>query len=127
MLEDQTLSAPASHNSTKRTCKVPRQREIPSYARRNAVNANPDDATLLLDLGKTFANAGQLDSAIVVLGQAASANPRDARPQFYLGVVAEKLGQSDKARTAFTQFTALAPSRYERQVGIAKQHLASLH
>ena len=96
-------------------------------SRRNAVNANPDDATLLLDLGKTFANAGQLDSAVVVLGQAASANPRDARPQFYLGVVAEKLGQSDKARTAFTQFTALAPSRYERQVGIAKQHLASLH
>ena len=38
MLEDQTLSAPAPQNSTKRTCKVPRQREMPSYARRNAVN-----------------------------------------------------------------------------------------
>ena len=34
MLEDQTLSAPAPQNSTKRTCKG----EMPSYARRNVVN-----------------------------------------------------------------------------------------
>jgi len=96
-------------------------------SRRNAVNANPDDESLLLDLGKTLANAGQLDSAAVVLGQAVTTNARDPRPDFYLGLVLEKLGQTDRARTAFTQFTALAPSRYERQIGIAKQHLASLH
>ena len=96
-------------------------------ARRNAVNASPDDESLQLDLGKTLAAAGQLEEAVTELRQATTANPRDPRPPFYLGLVLEQLGRKDDARAAFTQFTVLAPSRYERQISIAKQHLAALH
>jgi len=95
-------------------------------SRRNAVNANPDDESLLLDLGKTLALAGQPQEAVKTLRQATSVNPRDPRPSFYLGIVLEQMGQKDDARAAFTQFTALAPSRYDRQITIAKQHLATL-
>jgi tetratricopeptide (TPR) repeat protein len=95
-------------------------------SRRNAINANPDDGSLQLDLGKTLAAAGQLQDAAAALRQASDANPRDARPPFYLGLVLEQLGQKEEARAAFTQFTVLAPSRYERQIAIAKQHLAAL-
>jgi len=96
-------------------------------SRRNAVNANPEDESLLLDLGKALAAAGELQEAASVLRQAAAANPRDPRPPFYLGLVLEQMGQKDEARAAFTQFTVLAPSRYERQINIAKQHLANLN
>jgi tetratricopeptide (TPR) repeat protein len=95
-------------------------------SRRNAVNANPEDASLPLDLGKSLAAAGQLQDAAAALHQASEANPRDARPPFYLGLVLEQLGQKEEARAAFTLFTVLAPSRYERQIAIAKQHLAAL-
>ncbi|HYU08852.1 MAG TPA: tetratricopeptide repeat protein, partial [Gemmatimonadales bacterium] len=95
-------------------------------SRQNAVNANPDDESLLLDLGKTLAVAGQPQEAVKTLRQATSVNPRDPRPSFYLGIVLEQLGQKDDARAAFTQFTSLAPSRYDRQITIAKQHLAAL-
>lgn len=96
-------------------------------SRRNAVNANPEDESLQLDLGKSLAAAGQLQEAADALKQAIAANPRDPRPPFYLGLVLEQLGQKAEARAAFTQFTVLAPSRYERQITIAKQHLANLN
>jgi Flp pilus assembly protein TadD len=95
-------------------------------SRRNAVNANPDDPTLLLDLGKTLASAGQSEEAVTVLRQATAANPRDPRPYLFLGLVLERLGRNDDARTALNQYIALAPSRYESQTALAKQHLAAL-
>lgn len=95
-------------------------------SRRNAVNANPDDATLLLDLGKTLAGAGQPEDAVIALRQATAANPRDPRPFLFLGLLSEQLGRKDEAKNALIQYIALAPSRYERQTAIAKQHLAAL-
>jgi tetratricopeptide (TPR) repeat protein len=94
--------------------------------RRRAVNANPDDASLLLDLGRTLAAAGQWGEASDAMRQAAEANPRDARALYYLGVVHQRTGQVAAAREAFNQFIGLAPSRYQRQVADAKQRLASL-
>jgi tetratricopeptide (TPR) repeat protein len=96
-------------------------------ARRQAVNANPDDPSLVLDLGKTLANAARWAEAEERLREATAANPRDPRAHFYRGLVLEQLGRKDDARDALTRFTTLAPSRYERQVTIAKQHLAALH
>jgi tetratricopeptide (TPR) repeat protein len=93
--------------------------------RQNAVNANPDDPSLLLDLGRTLASAGRLTEALDPLRQAADANPRDSRVYFYLGLVLEQTGKKDEARAALTRFTSLAPSRYDRQISIAKQHLAA--
>lgn len=95
-------------------------------SRRNAINANPEDASLPLDLGKTLLNAGRFQDASDALRQASAANPRDARPQFYLGLTLEQLGQKDDARAALDRFISLAPSRYERQIAVAKQHLAAL-
>ena len=94
--------------------------------RQNAVNANPDDPSLLLDLGRTLASAGRLAEALDPLQQAADANPRDSRVYFYLGLVLEQAGKKAEARAALTRFTSLAPSRYDRQITIARQHLAGL-
>jgi tetratricopeptide (TPR) repeat protein len=95
-------------------------------SRRNAVNANPDDPSLLLELGKTLSVAGQQAEAVEVLRQAGVANPRDARPHYYLGLLLEQMDRRDEARAELERFTALAPSRYERQIAIAKAHLAAL-
>jgi tetratricopeptide (TPR) repeat protein len=95
-------------------------------ARRTAINANPDDPSLILDLGKTLANAGRWAEAEQPLRDAAAANARDSRSHFYLGLVLEHLGQKTEARTALTRFISLAPSRYDRQIAVARQHLSAL-
>jgi tetratricopeptide (TPR) repeat protein len=95
-------------------------------ARRGAVAANPDDPSLLLDLGKTLANAGHWTEAEGSLQEAADANPRDVRVYFYLGAVEQQLGKAESARAAFSRFISLAPTRYGPQVTNAKQRIAGL-
>lgn len=94
--------------------------------RRAAVNANPDDPSLLLDLGKTLAGSGDWAGAEPPLKQAMDANPRDSRVPYYLGIVQQQLNKKEEARASFDRFVALAPSRYARQVENAKQRLAAL-
>jgi tetratricopeptide (TPR) repeat protein len=94
--------------------------------RRAAVNANPDDPSLLLDLGRTLSAWGDFRAADEVLTQAVAANPRDSRGWYYLGIVQQQLNKKEEARAAFSRFVALAPSRYVRQVEDAKQRLAAL-
>lgn len=94
--------------------------------RRYAVNANPEDASLLLDLALTLAKAGKAADAEEPLRQAQAANPRDARASYYLGIVEQQLGKKDDARAALTRFVAIAPSRYDRQIADAQQRLATL-
>jgi superkiller protein 3 len=92
----------------------------------NAVNANPDDASLLLDLGITLGKAGMMPQAESRLQMAADLNPRDPRPHFWLGVSQMEQGKNAEARASFTRFLALAPSRYDRQIAMAKDRLAQL-
>lgn len=94
--------------------------------RRAAVSANPDDPSLLLDLGKTLAGAGDWTGAEQTLKQAMDANPRDSRVPYFLGIVLQQLNKKEEARASFDRFVALAPSRYARQVDNAKQRLAAL-
>lgn len=94
--------------------------------RQAAINANPDDASLLLDLGVTLGKAGQFAEAAHILRQAADQAPRDARPLFWLGIAETQLGHKDEARAAFTSFIARAPSRLGRQLDLARQRLAAL-
>jgi tetratricopeptide (TPR) repeat protein len=94
--------------------------------RRAAVSANPDDPSLLLDLGKALAGAGDWTGAEPTLKQAMDANPRDSRVPYYLGIVQQQLNKKEEARASFDRFVALAPSRYARQVENAKQRLAAL-
>jgi tetratricopeptide (TPR) repeat protein len=95
-------------------------------ARRHAINANPEDPSLLLDLGTTLARAGRPIDAEEALGQALEANARDVRALYYLGVIQERLGKTAEAAASFKRFVALAPSRYERQVQHATQRIAAL-
>ncbi len=94
--------------------------------RQAAVNANPDEPSLVYDLGVTLAKGAQWAQADSTLRQAMAVNPRDSRVPYYLGIVEQQLGKKDEARTAFQRFLALAPSRYQVQIDNAKQRLAAL-
>ena len=91
-----------------------------------AANTNPDDASLLLDLGVTLGKAGMMPQAETRLQAAVDANPRDTRAWFWLGLAQLDQGKKDAARQSLTTFVALAPSRYAPQVTMAKQRLAQL-
>jgi Tfp pilus assembly protein PilF len=94
--------------------------------RRRAAEVNPEDASLLTDLGVTLGRSGDFAGAVEVLRQASAANPRDVRPLFWLGIAEMQLNNRDAAREAFTKFMTAAPSRYDAQVAVAKQKLAAL-
>jgi Tfp pilus assembly protein PilF len=94
--------------------------------RRRAVAANPDDPSLLFDLGEALARAGEVQEAHDVLRQARAANPRNVRALYVLAWVAEQLGDTAEARGALTSFLTLAPSRFETQKASARTRLATL-
>ena len=100
--------------------------DVATAERRRALETNPEDPNLLLDLGTTLARAGQWAEAETTLHQALDANPRDARIAYRLGVVDQQLGKRAEARDAFTRFLAVAPSRYQNPIADAKQRLAAL-
>jgi tetratricopeptide (TPR) repeat protein len=94
--------------------------------RKRAVDANPDDASLLTDLGVTIGKSGNFAEAETVLQRAADANPRDARVLFWSGLCQAEQGKREEAKASFTRFLAIAPARWEKQVAMAKQRLAGL-
>lgn len=91
-----------------------------------AVNTNPDDASLLLDLGVTLGKAGMMPQAETRLQAAVDANPRDTRAWFWLGLAQLGQGKRDQARQSLATFVTLSPTRYAPQVTMAKQRLAQL-
>ena len=52
--------------------------------------------------------------------------PRDARVLFWLGLCQIEQKKQTEAKASLTRFVALAPSRWERQIDMAKQRLAGL-
>lgn len=104
------------------------QRDYPRAVRerQNAINANPDDASLVFDLGMTLGKAGMMPQAETRFQAALEANPRDVRSLFWLGMTQVEQGKTGAARDSFNRFIAAAPSRYERQVGMAREKLAGL-
>jgi Tfp pilus assembly protein PilF len=94
--------------------------------RRDAVNANPDDASLEIDLGVTLGRAGKFAEAQTALKTATDALPRSVDAWFWLGIADEQLGQKDDARTAFQRVVKIAPSRMQSRVTQAEQHLGRL-
>lgn len=94
--------------------------------RRAAVNANPDDASLLTDLGQTLLRAGKMEDAAEALAQAMAANPRDPYSAHLAGIVALRLDRRDAARIAFKRFLALAPSRFATQIAEVQGQMALL-
>jgi superkiller protein 3 len=94
--------------------------------RRAAAQVNPDDASLLLDLGRTLVRAGRADEAAAAFREAADLHPRDARALYYLGVLYQRLNRPTDAADVLQRFLAMAPSRYGPQIADATQRLATL-
>jgi tetratricopeptide (TPR) repeat protein len=94
--------------------------------REQAVAVNPEDPTLLIDLGATLLKAGQLDRAQEVLTQAVDLAPRDPRAPLSLGLAALQRGDSLAARRALARFLVIAPSSFSLQIEDAKHRLSQL-
>lgn len=93
---------------------------------RRAVAANPDDASLLVDLGELQRDAGQLDEAAATLRQAQEANGRNPRIAYELGLVELQRNRPAEAKVALVRFVAIAPSRMSAEIADAKQRLTAL-
>jgi tetratricopeptide (TPR) repeat protein len=104
------------------------QRRYPEaiVERQNAISTNPDDPSLHLDLGITLGKAGEFEKAITELDVAAEGSPRDPRPAFWLGIAHLQVNNRDAARSHFTRFVQMAPSRMGQQVALARQRLVEL-
>jgi tetratricopeptide (TPR) repeat protein len=94
--------------------------------RQNAVNANPDDAGLLIDLGVTAGKAGEFEVAMEALSRAAEANPRLADAPFWTGMLHYSQGNHEEARKAFTTFLAIAPSRWHGKIDSVRKLLEGM-
>lgn len=94
--------------------------------RRMAVNANPDDATLVMDLAIAFGKAGDFSTAEDYLLQAREANGKQPMIPFWLGLAQMEQQQWRKARNSFEDFLGMASTRYQRQIELAQKNLAKL-
>lgn len=92
-----------------------------------AVEADPDDPSLVLDLGVIQGEAGHLPDAIATLKKAVALDPRYPAAWYRLGVIAQQANQSADARDAFTRFIAIAPHQMGTEVADATQRLSALH
>ncbi len=91
--------------------------------REAAIMANPDDATLLVDLAATLIQVGRIPDAITPLEQATRQAPRDPRGFYLLGIARMRAGDVEASHEAFRQFLAIAPSRYATQITEVKEEL----
>ena len=94
--------------------------------RQLALEAGPDDPTLLLDLGTTLTLAGRAAEALAPLARAAAGMPRNFRVPYYQGRAAQQLGRAAEAREAYRRFLALVPSRYAEQIAEVRRQLEQL-
>lgn len=91
-----------------------------------AVGSNPDDASLLVDLGLAQWAADRFGAAETTLVQAQDANRLDSRVPYYLGLLQLLRADSVHARASLTRFLALAPRRLSEQITNARSRLAQL-
>lgn len=94
--------------------------------RQLAVEAAPDDPSLLLDLGITQLGVGHAEDALATLGRAGAALPRNFRVAYFEGVAAQQLGRADSAKMAYRRFLALVPSRFTDKIEEVRGRLRAL-
>lgn len=104
-----------SHVQLARMYEASAQWDAALAERRVAIAVNPEDPSLMVDLGATLIRAGKELEAEQTLQDAAAAGPRDARAWYLLGQVAAHQGHTDVARAAYTRFLAVAPGRFQEQ------------
>lgn len=94
--------------------------------RRRALEAHPEDPSLLYDLGVTLARARLYGEAATTLQRAMAANPLNARIPYMLGSVYLRLGDGPAAKETLGRFLAMAPSRFADQATEVRAELAKL-
>lgn len=92
--------------------------------RHAAVDAFPENPTLLIDLGATLLKAGRPADAIEPLEEGGGANPRDPLAPYLLGQALDQLGRRDESREAYRHFLDIAPASYASQASEVREHLA---
>lgn len=94
--------------------------------RQLAADADPDDPSLLLDLGITQLKAGHPDAAAATLQLARRGLPRNYRVAYYEGLAAEQLGQPDSAKVAYRRFLTLVPARFNDRIEEVRGRLRAI-
>ena len=94
--------------------------------RRRALDANPDDPGLMVELAATLLRRGHRDDALPLLGRAGELNARDARVPYLLGEAAIEAGDDDEARRQLTRFLSIAPRGYTPQIASVRSQLEGL-
>jgi tetratricopeptide (TPR) repeat protein len=94
--------------------------------RRLALEANPEDGSLLLDLAITLSKAGRPAEAEEVLRAARAELPRNFRVPYFQGLVELQLNRPAEAKVAFQTFLAMVPSRYAAEIAEVRGHLNTL-
>jgi tetratricopeptide (TPR) repeat protein len=94
--------------------------------RRMAINANPDDATLHLDLGIVLGKSGDFAAAETAIRVTTERIPRHTEAWYWLAIAREQQGNVAGARAAYQKVIELAPSRLKPRADAARQKLAAL-
>ncbi len=93
---------------------------------RAAVQANPDDASLLVDLGSILEEAGRLPDAATAFQDAVTLDPHLPIATYQLGLADVELRKPAEAKTVLQHFVAIAPHRLSAQIADAKQRIFTL-
>lgn len=94
--------------------------------RQRAVDANPENGDLMVDLGLTLLRAGEPEPAFAAFDQATGVNPSDPKAPYHKAMTALRLEQHEVARGSFERFLTIAPSRMRSEVAQARGHLEAL-
>jgi tetratricopeptide (TPR) repeat protein len=94
--------------------------------RRRAINANPDDATLHLDLGIALGKSGNFAEAEKAIRVTTERIPRHVEAWFWLGLALEQQGKAAEAKAAYQKVVDLAPSRMKARADAARAKVAAL-
>jgi tetratricopeptide (TPR) repeat protein len=94
--------------------------------RQRAVQSNPEDATLLLELAMLRYEVGELEEAEDELQRATALNPRDPRAFYLLGVILQGQRRMAEARTMFERAAAVAPKSKAYIADDARARIAKL-
>lgn len=94
--------------------------------RQRAVQSNPEDATLLLELAMLRYAVGEWEEAEGELQRATALSPRDPRAFYLLGVILQGQQRRAEARSMFEHAAAVAPKSQAAIAADARVRLAKL-
>ncbi len=85
-----------------------------------ALEAAPDDADALCELGLSYMDAGELTPAVAALRDAVDADPESPKALANLGALLQYRGHIEEAIAAYRRFLALEPGDMDVRCNLAK-------